>query len=503
MEAFPTPGRHAIPVFTGYPAPYRVGMSNLGFHFLFRGLRKSSQLRVERLFSDTAPFTVESGAPLSSAVVILFSVSYEEDYLNLVRMLVQSGISPLREERGGRPIVIAGGPAVSANPIPITGIVDVVSLGEGERPLQGIIDVLCEGKRQEPQQILDRLAEVSGLFIPGSADRRTFFSPPAELVDFPRSVIITPDTVFSRTLLVESGRGCPGACSFCLATAIYRPYRALPLSALDAFVSSLSDQPDRLGLVSTAVAAHPEFSAMVELLDSKGFSISFSSFRAEDLDDGKISLIGSVGTRSVSLAPESGSERLRFRMGKKIPDGIYFDAAARLRQAGVRHFGLYLLVGLPGETRETFQETRSFLQGFARAIGTRRFGVHVNVLVPKPWTPLQFHAMPSERELEERLVAMRHICHGLGISVKTKSVRSALRQAVLSLGDERVGKAIVHLVTRHVSWKKSLAIEGVDTRFPHRRKGIDTVFPWDAIDGPVDRRFLWRRFNHLAEIDAS
>ena len=223
-----------------------------------------------------------------------------------------------------------------------------------------------------------------------------------------------------------------------------------------------------------------------------------SSLRAEDLDEETARLIGGIGTTAVSLAPESASERVRYLLGKRVPNERYFNVAARLSEAGVRQFTLYILIGCPGEDDSALPATQIFMEGFRRAIGGRSFSVHVNALVPKPWTPLQFHAMPSEKSLEALGTRMERMLRGMGLRPRVKSARSAVRQAVLSLGDERLGEAIALHVERGTSWRRALGESGADEGFPHAQKGPETSFPWDSISGPVRRDVLWKRFEALA-----
>jgi radical SAM superfamily enzyme YgiQ (UPF0313 family) len=474
-------------------------MSNLGFHFLYHSLRGQPDLAVERFFLDTAPFTIETGARISSAAVLLFSVSYEEDFIGLVRILGYAGIAPAREERSGTPLVIAGGAAVSGNPVPLADIVDAAVLGEGEAPIGEIAQSFSEYRRSDPHLTLEKLAGVPGIYLPGSGEKQVRFASPAALGDsFPRSAIVSAKTVFSDTLLMEIGRGCPGSCGFCLARSLYGPFRHVPMECIARFVSSAPIPIERVGLVSTAVTAHPEFDSLVRFFTERGISVSFSSLRAGDLDDAAIETLSLTGTRSASLAPESGSEQVRYRLGKRIPDEAFFDAGARLARAGIRHFSLYLLVGCPGEGPESLSKTRRFLQRFKRSIDGRSCTVHVNIMVPKAWTPLQFYPMPVKNELEERVNQMRSMCKDLGLGIKTKTVRSAMRQAVLSLGDERVGRGIIRHVIDGVSWKKAMTVEGIDFSFPHEERGMAGSLPWDFIEGPASRDALAARYKRLA-----
>jgi radical SAM superfamily enzyme YgiQ (UPF0313 family) len=470
-------------------------MSNLGFHFLFAALHRSGRMRVERFFLDTSPTTLESTIELSRADVLMVSVSYEEDCVNLARMLVGAGIEPLRERRKHKPVLIAGGPAVSANPLPVSALADLVVLGEGEIPLEGILSLLADGPG--PRELIDECSRLQGVYAPGGYSAA--FAEKREEPDFCSSVIVTPATVFADTRLIETGRGCPGACSFCLARSLYGSYRSLPVDRFEARIEESGPGVRKIGLVSTAVAAHPRFSEMLDLVASRGLGIGFSSLRAEDIDDEKAALIGGSGVRSVSLAPESGSERIRRRLGKMAGDGRFFRAARALAASGVRSFNLYLLTGFPGEDRGTDAETVRFLRRFAEAAGGARCSVHLNTLIPKAWTPLQFHAMPEPEELQRRIVGLAAACRATGMRVRTKSVRSALRQSLLSLGGEEMGRAAVRFVRGGISWNRALEIEGVDTRFPFAEKGEDTHFPWDRIEGPAQRRLLFERYRKLIE----
>jgi len=503
VDAFSEPDRDAIDCVAGYPAPYRVGMANLGFHFLYHGLRRSRKLRIERVFSDIAPVTLESGSRINSRAILFFSISYEEDYINLVRMLRRAGVSALRVKREGRPLLIVGGPAASANPAPLAPIADAISLGEGEGTIGGIIKVLEENGAADPGAVLEGLTRIPGMFVPGCSRSGVRFNEPAAISRFPRSSIITSESAFPGTFLVESGRGCPGACSFCLATSLYRPFRFMPLGDFEEMLRELPRPVARVGLVSTAVAASPDFVPVVKLLVSKGIAVSFSSLRAEDLDEEKARLIGEIGTASVSLAPESGSERLRHALGKRVADEVYFSAAARLRAAGVSHFTLYLLFGVPGERGVHIAETMAFLKRFRQSIGDRHFSVHINPLVPKAWTPLEFFGMGEAHELARRQRELEKSLRKLGLRVQIKSIRSAVRQALLSTGDEAVGLAIVHHAEGELSWKQALRRAGVNERVPHERKGPETSFPWDGISGPARRGSLYTRFETIERESAA
>ncbi len=485
LQTYPRPRSGAPLVIAAYPNSYNTGMSNLGFHFIYSSLAGSGDFRVERHFLGDASMK-------GTAEAVFFTVSYEEDLLNLVKMLISLGIEPLREKRTGGPLVIAGGPVVSSNPVPFFPIADILAAGEGEKILPPVIDSITEYGR-DIESLAEKLSAVDGLILPGYREK-ALPAPPVDPQLFQHSVIITPETVFPEMLLVEISRGCPGACAFCMATSVYRPFRTMPLERFESILDSTGEEDFKVGLISTAAAAHPDFVDMMEAVARRGRGVGLSSLRAVDIDRDKAGAISRVGIRSVSLAPESGSENMRARLGKNIPDEVFLDAARYLRDAGVSRFTLYMLAGLPGENDGTFAETGSFLAAFAEAAKGARVEVNLNVLVPKPRTPLQFMAMPGRGDLKSSIAAMETSCRKAGVGISVKGQRSSMNQARIALGDEAVGRAAVRAAGGRTSWKKALKDEGIDPDSIHVERGLEEVLPWERVFGDGGREALLRRY---------
>ncbi len=494
---FQLPVRMAKNVFVGYPSSYRAGMSNLGFHFVFGELKSRSLMKVERIFVDTSPVTLESELKISSGDALFFTLSYEEDYLNLVRILIDSGIEPSREKRGCRPIIVVGGPAVSANPFPMSQVADIISIGEGEGTVSRIAGFVEEYSGGGKDEIVDKLSGVDGIFISGESGKGVTFAHPERIPKLPMSIVLSNKTVFSDMLLMEISRGCPGNCCFCLASAIYRPLRVMTYESIMEKIDEIPGFVKKVGLVSTSVTAHSDFSKIIEGLIKRGIKTSFSSLRAEDIDKEKAVMIGRAGTRSVAMAPETGSEAMRFIMGKKVPDKSYFNAAKLLSSCGINKFTLYFLSGYPGETEEVINETGLFMEKFRKAVGSKVVSVHINIVIPKPWTPLQYYALPKQKNLEKRLRKLEGVCRGVSRNIRIKSVRGALRQAVLSLGGEDVGKAVIEYGKGRISWKKALEHNNIDPGFIHDKDRASQVMPWEDISGPKNRHHLLGRFQNL------
>jgi radical SAM superfamily enzyme YgiQ (UPF0313 family) len=493
VNDFPVPRRDAVDVWIGYPASYRVGMSNLGFHFIYGRFKRNENFSVERFFSDTAPFTLESRKPLSSAAALIFSVSYEDDYLELIKILIASGIDPRRKQREEGPLIIVGGIAVSSNPCPVSEVADVIPVGEGEMVVDSITEGLQEYRPDDRDSMLNYFSGKNGIMVPGVKKNRVTL-PGKYLGDnLPGSVITSPLSVFPDTYLVEIARGCPGSCSFCLASVYYNPYRFMPYQSFKERISILGAGVSKVGLISTAVAAHPQFIEIMELLEDKSIFAALSSLRAEDISERKADLIGRAGIRSVALAPESGSEQLRRRLGKNVSDQAYLRVVRWLARRGINNFSFYLMSGIPGEG-SSILESQRFIRKVAVESGKAKVTVHLNIMVPKPGTPMQFYAMPPLRDLTKRISELKAVCLESGVRFKAKSARSAIRQALLSLGGAEVGRGLIRYAGGGTSWKRAMEKEGVNLRLPHLSKEKDWEFPYYEVYGTGKKESIFRRF---------
>jgi radical SAM superfamily enzyme YgiQ (UPF0313 family) len=493
LERYPVEQSDAPLAIAAYPNRYAVGMSNLGFHFLFSSLAGSGLFRVQRSFLDS-----EGSGQGGDAV--FFTVSYEEDLLGVVRMLTEMGIEPLRANRQGGPLVIAGGPVVSSNPLPLFPIVDILAAGEGELVLPRILKTVSGGN--DKRRIADELSDIDGILLPGFSED-TILPAPVVPDDFQRSVILSPGAVFPDMLLVEISRGCPGACSFCMATSIYRPFRTISRERFETIVDSaireVGTLEARIGLVSTAAAAHPQFTELIRTAADKGLGVGMSSLRAVDIDPGKAEAIVAAGIKSISLAPESGSEKLRRRLGKNVSDATYIKAVKLLSAGGIKRLSMYMLAGVPGENEESQAETKSFLSKLTAAAGDSRISVHLNLLVPKPQTPLQFMALPVPKDIARSVDSMREGCLSSGVGFTVKGRRSSINQAIIALGDESVGRAAVRFASGRTSWKRALKDEGFDPASIHEDRSSADLLPWEKVFGKAGREALLARYKAVID----
>ena len=521
-----------------FPNTYYVGMSNLGFQTVYQLFNADEQVVCERVFlpprqelqaqlATGAPLrTLESQTPVADFDVLAFSVSFEWDYTNLVSMLRLARLPIHAAERTTRhPLVVLGGAVTFVNPEPLALFVDVVAAGEGEVLVSSLVDVLRAADDRD--EVLRGLAKVTGFYIPAFYDVRyqqdgtiAEFVPKAgtgapktvrkaslrttEAVEPPATSIFTPDTEFGSRLLIEVVRGCANLCRFCWAGYNYLPVRAFPTESILARAEAARPHANRIGLVSIALCDHPDIEEILRRLVAMGYSISPASLRLDDLTQPIVRLLRESGERTLTIAPETGSDRLRRVINKTVTNDEILDRTELLFANGVENLKLYYMIGLPTESdedlaaiRELTLEMRSIMMKHARPRGhVGRIVASVNPLVPKPGTAYQWLPMEASDVTERKMRHLRDLVSDIdNVYFTIKSERHSYYQALLSLGDRRVAPAIVAAEANGGNWRRATADAGVDADFYiFRDRRADSVLPWDIIDGGMKRAFFENEF---------
>lgn len=436
-----------------YANTYHIGMSSLGFQRVYELVHGYEEWSCERLFADGAgvPVSVETGTPLNGFGVVAFAVSFEEDYVHLLQMLERARV-PLRRNRRGAhdPLVVMGGSCAAINPLTLSEFVDVFALGAAENLLPSLLPALSEEASKEA--ILERLATTPGFFVP--AHHRPEAGPMEKLhkLDLtpeqmairghlPTTAIVTPHTEFSDKFLVEMSRGCPEKCRYCWATFGMGPFRWHPTEFILESLERAQPVTDQLGFVATAVGDHPEIERILQQAGSLGFRTAVSSIRIPAVSEGVLAALYASGARSITLAPETGSDELRVRLNKPVPNELLFEKVRSIFKQGFTQLKLYFIIGLPGETSE---DVRAILEvaGRCREImleelaPTGRVGnIHlgVNILIPKPYTGYQRQQMEAAETLEERIrMLKRGVADLPNVSLGSMSIRQAIWQGYIS-----------------------------------------------------------------------
>jgi len=462
VTAFPRHGTHRLAL--AYGNSYHVAMSSLGFQRVYELVHARPGWVCERFFADGAgtPVSVEGGRPLSEFSCVAFSVSFEEDYLNLLRMLGRAGIPLRRRDRGSwDPLVVLGGSCASINPLPMSEFVDVFALGAAENNLAGLLGALEEEDGREA--LLARLAAEPGFYVPahhrpeedGDLGKLRKLELTAEQMrepgNLPTTAIVTSRTEFANKFLIEMSRGCPEKCRYCWATFGMGRFRWHPTEHILASLDRARAVTDQLGFVATAVGDHPDIEPILEAANRLGFRTSVSSIRIPAVTPGVLAALHASGDRSITLAPETGTDELRQKMGKPVTNAVLLEKIRLIFAAGFTQLKLYFLVGLPEETMADVHgilalaaEARAVMLAEAQRTGVIG-GIHlgVNILVPKPYTPWQRQPMDDERSLKEKIALLqRGVARMPNVTMGSLSIRQAHWQTYLSKAGSDAADAI-------------------------------------------------------------
>jgi radical SAM superfamily enzyme YgiQ (UPF0313 family) len=501
-----------------YPNRYYIGMSNVGFQAVYKFWNELEDVVCERVFLPDAEelreyqrtglplLTLESQTPVADFDVLAFSITFEPDELNLVRMLELARIPPLARDRGeSHPLVVAGGPITFLNPEPMAPFLDVVAVGEAEALLPPLTEALRG--RLSRAELLESLAGEEGFYVPSAAGerkivrakmgRRAGLSPPA-------TYVLTSDTEMSGKFLVEVSRGCPTLCSFCWAGYNYLPKRSFEVERILEAARRAREHTSDIGLVSTAVGAHPEIVPLLEALKELKFRISVSSLRFEDLRAELLDPLSASGEKTLAVAPEVGTDRLRFAIHKRVSNDEIVEKTDLILSRGIENLKLYLMVGLPTEGEEDLdgmidlvERIRGLLLEHGRARGRLgRIIPSINPFIPKPGTPFQRHPMETTPELARK---MRKLERAFGrmpnVEAHFKSPRQERVQALLSVGDRRLAPVLIRMARGEADLRRAMKEEGLDLdAYIYRQKPRDEALPWAHIDNGMKPELLERQY---------
>jgi radical SAM superfamily enzyme YgiQ (UPF0313 family) len=440
--------------------------------------------------------SLETQTPVRDFDVVAFSISFETDYLNMARMLKMSGVPVWSKDRTHKdPLVVMGGAASFLNPEPIADFTDVIAVGEGEILVHQLVDTIFESESKD--EILLALARRGrGFYIPSLYE--VIYNDDGTVNDYvpleegvPRSVgravaaenpkegslrrarrrgwtgvvekLLEPDvfapstSIWSPTaemgdrFLIEISRGCSQGCRFCWAGFNYWPPRVVPARDILAKAREWREKTNKIGLVSTAVCDHPEISDILRGLREMDYRISVSSLRLDQISDELLDALVESRDQQIAVAPETGSDRLRKAINKNLTNDEIVDICGAVFDRGMLTVKLYLMVGLPTETDEDLEEMIVLVERIKNRmlVAGKKFGragkiiPSLNGLVPKPNTPLQWDAICDEKELKRRLKwVSKNLARIPNVEVRAMSARIAHEQALFSLGDRTVAKAI-------------------------------------------------------------
>jgi len=508
-----------IKICLAYPNTYHIGMSNLGFQGVYGLLNSRDDTLCERVFlpvdedikeyerTNSELFSYESKRPLKKFDIIAFSVSFENDYLSVVKMLRLAKISPLRKDRNDAdPILLLGGICATANPEPLADIFDLIFIGEAEDGIDELIQTYK--KAFTKQEFLKLISEYKSFYVPqfykitysddGLIKERKLIYPYASEIIKKRTSskidstikqwIFTEKTEFSEMCLVEIMRGCPWKCRFCLTGYIYNPPRHKPIHLLSKEIES-APKEFKIGLIGPSIT---EYKHIKDTLKKK-IDFSTTSLRASQKSMQILSLL--KNRKSVSIAPEVGTERMRKIINKKITQEDILSTIENIFNTGIRNLKLYFMVGLPTETDQDIIGIINLVKKIRKISDKSTITLSVSTFVPKPFTPFQWHSMEKKEIVKKRL---KYLKENLLKEKKVRLFHDVLKysylQGIFARGDRRLSNLLLNL-SESSKWTQKIKELGLSTDFYiFRKRSYNEKLPWDFIDIGISKEELWQEY---------
>jgi len=517
-----------------YPNTYYVGMSNLGFQIIYQQINGRGDTACERLFlpdrktepeyirTNTPLMTIETQRPLYEFPLIGFALTFEMDYFNMLKILSMGKVPLLAIDRDeNHPLVMIGGPCATFNPEPLADFVDICIIGEGEEVIHDILDVYYQGRDLglSRREILSNLAQIEGVYVPCfyqpryKADgtirsitaqegiplqvRRRFV---ADLDKYEaQTVVLTSDTEFGNMFLIEVARGCGRHCRFCMAGYCFRNPRVRSLDKLKIAINKAKEFRSKVGLMGAAISDYPEIDALCQAVLEQDMQMSVASLRADTLTDGLVNALVVSKHRTITLAPEAASIRLRRIINKTITDEHLYKSVDMAIAAGIPHIRLYIMIGLPFEEQKDIEEIVVLAENIKKhmeSLGSKgKLTLSVNPFIPKPFTPFQWMSMPLMSAVEAKLKFISaSLRQKKNIEVLVESPKEAYVQAVLARGDRRLGKALLEAHNRGgmKGFKQAMKVSGLTQEQYLYRQWDEQheILPWQQLDMGLDPSYL-------------
>ncbi len=534
----------AFRVALGFPNTYEVGMSNLGFQTIYRLLNQLDQVLCERFFLFDFPpnkgtRTLESNHNIKDFDLISFSVPFELDYPNVLKLLKLSGISLLSTARKmNTPLIIAGGIAPTLNPEILAPFFDCLFMGEAEEMLAELVDQYLQLHSQKisKEEVLFELSKIKGVYVPrfyqtsyhkdGSIKEINVKKGVPSVIQ-KRSVnleeietfspITSPYAHFKNSFLIEVGRGCARGCRFCAAGFIYQPCRFYKkesiLSQAEKYAGDIksASPTGHVGLIGSLISDHPELEEICEALYLDGFEIGTSSLRVDMISPKLLKILVDSKMRTLTVAPEVGTEKMWKVINKKINREAVLKSAKLASEAQIPNLKLYFIIGLPFEEEEDMdgvvdlirqvhrifiKESRPIRVHKNKRSVLRKLRISINPFIPKPHTPFQWCGMDCEKELKRKLNIIASGVKDLKeVHFERKSIRQAILQGIFSLGNRQVGEGLLYTIEENLNFRQAWKKAGVDTdSIVFQPKKLNYLFPWDMIDSGVSKSFLIKEF---------
>ena len=484
-----------------YPNVYKTAMSSLGYQIIYGLVNEREDSYCERVVYPSVR-SLETNSPLRDFDIISFTIQYEQDYFNVLELLNKAEIPLRRNDRTDKdPLIIAGGPCATANPLPLSDFIDVFVIGEAEVVLNDFLDLYLDLKNNGRFNMndLSPFLDIESLYISEFKNKAKIavLEDMNDAYQLTRPIITQTDDedlmpVFSNSIFLNVSRACTRGCRFCMSSYLYRPQREVEADLLVDTALKISESTGlkKINLIGAAVSDYSHIDYLLETLREKGFVVSTPSMRIESITRDILVSLRKSGLKTLTIAPES-IESIRKKINKDIPDEKIFEVVRDAVDLGF-NIKLYFIIGLSSSSDEDIVELKDFI----KIIDSMKYDIDsnsksssrkakvsikfsVNPLIPKPHTPMQWNAY----DMKDIKSKIRYLKKNLkGVDIKFDSAKMGLIQYVLSCGDRDIGELLEKSLTRKISMKEW------EENAPNYSLGDE--LPWDLIDVSVSKEFL-------------
>lgn len=494
-------------VWFAFPECYSFSMSSLGYLWIFKEIDEMDNVFTERITTDTVNPTVRA----DKVDIIGFSFSFDMDFMNMFKIMEKYKIPFKSKDRDKTPLIFGGGPVLTANPEPYKDIFDFMVIGDGEGVNKKAVEICRENRNKPKTEILKILSEVEGIYVPyiHTADNpvKKGYSELKECVYTP---ILTDESFFPNTFILETSRGCYNCCGFCIASYLNLPARFVEYETIINTIELGLKHTNKIALLGALVSAHPKFEEICDYIrkkieSGKEIEMSISSMRANTLSPNIIKTLVATGQKNITIAIEASTERLRKVINKNIKEEDIFSAIRVSKENGLKGVKIYAMLGLPTETQEDIEGFITLGKKLKQEFKGFDITFSFSTFVPKPHTPFQWCGREGIKSLESKINYLKKEFHKMGMGAKFSSPKWDYYQAVLSLGDVTLTDYLIEVYKQggklgaYRSAAKKLNIDTDKIVSPKAPQKF--TLPWDVININPGRDILLKEYNRLMNLN--
>lgn len=491
-------------IWCAFPACKSFAMSSLGYLWIFKLLDEQENINVERICADTKTPQIS----VKDVDAICFSFSFDMDFVSIFEIMERFKIPFLAENRPeDMPIIFAGGPVITANPMPYSKFFDFMVIGDGEDINTQASSIIAEMKGKNKKDILHKLSEIEGIFVP-SINQKIITKHTVKIEECIYTPILSEEAYFKDMFIIETSRGCANCCNFCIASYLNLPVRFAPYENIIKTIDLGLKHTNKIALLGAQVSIHPKFKQICEYIYDKiqqnpEIEMSISSLRVDGVDDIILKTLSAGHQKHVTIAIEAGSERLRKVINKNVTEEQIFKTVEKIRQSGLKGTKIYAMIGIPTENQTDLEEMISLAKRLKKDNKGFDISFAFSSFVPKPNTPLQWCGRFTTTELEKRQQFIKKEFHKLGIKAGFSSIKWDYWQTVLSRGDENFAEFLIDVYKNGAklgAYKKAAKNYFNPDAYALRNYDLNEHLPWDIIDLKPGKEVLQERYQKYLNI---